>query len=464
MGQETRDDILHSWKEIAAYLGCEVRTCQRWAKESGLPVFKLGTEKGHVHAKREDIDRWIAEKSVREISGKNGLSVAGETSKKEPAKKTARHPGRRRFLLPAFGAIGLAVVAFAVFGLKARNPGQGSDIPRDFHISGSKIIIVNERNRPLGEYDTGQEDLIEEKVYRDHFQIKKNFCSGQDACLPKIMIKDIRKDSRPEILIALSTKNDNNAGILICLDSKGNEQWRFETGRSITFGSQKFPKEFSIRGFGVEDLNQDGRAEIMVISNALHYFPTQVALVSPEGKLEAEYWNSGQLADYEFYDYDQDGKKEIILIGLNNEYNKGVLIALDPSLVKGGSPQLSPHYQSAELEPGSEEFYILFPHHEIGSKPAAMSAINNITRLQDQFYLYSYPPDFFFSLSFEMKLTSVSTTNYFKEKYAQLSAEGKLKGPLVQEQIEAALMIGLQYWNGKQWVGHFARADGKPAA
>jgi hypothetical protein len=464
MGQETRDDILHSWKEIAAYLGSEVRTCQRWAKESGLPVFKLGTEKGRVHAKREDIDRWIAEKSVREINGKNGLSIAGRISTIEPSKDPAGKPGIWRFLLLALGAIGLAAIAFMFFGLKAAKPGLGSDIPRDFHISGSKIIIVNDQNRPIGEYETGLEDLTDEKEYRDHFQTKKNSCSGQDACLPKIIIKDIRKDSRPEIILALSTKNDNNAGLLICLDSKGNEQWRFGTGRSITFGPQKFPKEFSIRGFGVEDLNQDGRAEIMVISNALHYFPTQVAIVSPEGSLEAEYWNSGQLADYEFYDYDRDGKKEIILVGLNNEYNKGVLIALDPSLVKGGSPQLSPHYQSAELEPGSEEFYILFPHHEIGPKPTAMSAISNITRLQDQFYLYSYPPDFFFSLSFEMKLNSVSTTNAFKEKYAQLSAEGKFKGPLVQEQMEAALMIGIQYWNGKQWVGHFARADGKPVS
>jgi hypothetical protein len=461
MGQETRDDILHSWKEIAAYLGCEVRTCQRWAKES---VFKLGTEKGHVHAKREDIDRWIAEKSSRENAGKNGLSIAGRISTIEPSKDPASKPGIWRFLLLALGAIGLAAMAFVVFGLKAAKPGQGSDIPRDFHIRGSKIIIVNELNLPLGEYDTGQENLVDETEYRKHFQTKKNFCSGQDACLPKIMIKNIQGDPRPEILISLFTVNENHDGLLVCLDSKGKELWRFDSGRSVTYGQEEFLRNFSIRGFGVDDLNRDGRAEIMIISNALNRFPTQVAIVSPEGKLEAEYWNAGQLGDYEFFDYDGDGRTEIFLVGLNNEYHKGVLIVLDPSAIKGGSPQLSPHYQSPGLESGSEEFYILFPYHEIDLKLAPMAAISNMKRLRDGLSLFSYPGNIQFVMNFKMELIFASTTNGFEFKYNQLSAEGKVQGPFVKERIEAALMNGLLYWNEKQWVDHAARADGKPVS
>ena len=34
-------DRLDSWKEIAVYLGREVRTAQRWEKREGLPVQKL---------------------------------------------------------------------------------------------------------------------------------------------------------------------------------------------------------------------------------------------------------------------------------------------------------------------------------------------------------------------------------------------------------------------------------------
>jgi hypothetical protein len=51
---------LDSWKEIAVYLGREVRTAQRWEKREGLPV------KRHVHAKassvyafKQEVDAWL---------------------------------------------------------------------------------------------------------------------------------------------------------------------------------------------------------------------------------------------------------------------------------------------------------------------------------------------------------------------------------------------------------------------
>jgi hypothetical protein len=38
LGESRPDDFLGSWKEIAAYLGRDVRTVQRWEKKEGLPV------------------------------------------------------------------------------------------------------------------------------------------------------------------------------------------------------------------------------------------------------------------------------------------------------------------------------------------------------------------------------------------------------------------------------------------
>lgn len=51
---------LDSWKEIAEYLGRDVRTVIRWEKERGLPVRRVPGEKGHrVFAFREEIDSWL---------------------------------------------------------------------------------------------------------------------------------------------------------------------------------------------------------------------------------------------------------------------------------------------------------------------------------------------------------------------------------------------------------------------
>lgn len=49
---------LTSWKEIAAYLHCSVRTVQRWEKERGLPVRRIPGERGAVYALTAELDEW----------------------------------------------------------------------------------------------------------------------------------------------------------------------------------------------------------------------------------------------------------------------------------------------------------------------------------------------------------------------------------------------------------------------
>jgi tetratricopeptide (TPR) repeat protein len=67
----SRREILDSWKDIAAYLNRDVRTCQIWEKELGLPVHRLNdSPKARVFAYQDEIDRWIEEKlHEREASG-----------------------------------------------------------------------------------------------------------------------------------------------------------------------------------------------------------------------------------------------------------------------------------------------------------------------------------------------------------------------------------------------------------
>jgi tetratricopeptide (TPR) repeat protein len=55
--------ILESWKEIAAHLNRNIRTCQMWEREMGLPIHRLdGSPKARVFAYRDELDRWLDEK------------------------------------------------------------------------------------------------------------------------------------------------------------------------------------------------------------------------------------------------------------------------------------------------------------------------------------------------------------------------------------------------------------------
>jgi len=51
---------LDSWKEIAGYLGRDLRTVRRWEKEKGLPVRRVpGGERSAVFAYPEEINKWM---------------------------------------------------------------------------------------------------------------------------------------------------------------------------------------------------------------------------------------------------------------------------------------------------------------------------------------------------------------------------------------------------------------------
>jgi hypothetical protein len=58
--RDLRKDRLDSWKEIAVYLGRDVRTAQRWEKAEGLPVHRqFHVKAGTVCAFQREIDIWL---------------------------------------------------------------------------------------------------------------------------------------------------------------------------------------------------------------------------------------------------------------------------------------------------------------------------------------------------------------------------------------------------------------------
>src|SRR5579862_4066583 len=63
-------DRLDSWKEIAAYLGRDVTTVQRWEKREGMPVHRHVHDKvGSVYTSRSELDAWTRSRSPLTTKG-----------------------------------------------------------------------------------------------------------------------------------------------------------------------------------------------------------------------------------------------------------------------------------------------------------------------------------------------------------------------------------------------------------
>jgi cephalosporin-C deacetylase-like acetyl esterase len=58
-----KGDVLESWKEISAHLYRNIRTCQLWERDLGLPIHRLdGSPRARVFAFPDELDRWLDEK------------------------------------------------------------------------------------------------------------------------------------------------------------------------------------------------------------------------------------------------------------------------------------------------------------------------------------------------------------------------------------------------------------------
>ena len=96
------DDRLESWKEIAAYLGREVRTVQLWEKSEGLPIHRhQHARQGSVYASKVELDAW------REARKNSAVPAA---------------PPKSRKIAILAGIAVLAIAIAAVFFFKDRKP------------------------------------------------------------------------------------------------------------------------------------------------------------------------------------------------------------------------------------------------------------------------------------------------------------------------------------------------------
>lgn len=115
------DNLLDSWKEIAAYLDREVRTVQRWEKKEGLPVHRQIHEKlGTVYAYRSEIDAWWRERSAKLASkAANGELDGGPRIVAWPASAPEISVEEVGTATPPYRVPRLAVYVAAVAGLAA---------------------------------------------------------------------------------------------------------------------------------------------------------------------------------------------------------------------------------------------------------------------------------------------------------------------------------------------------------
>lgn len=459
-----RANRLSSWKEIAAYLDCDERTCLRWEKSYGLPIHRIeGSKKSRVFAFRDEIDRWQREKSYI-LNGKAAADSLGPGSpivKSEQTQKTSE-AGRRKQILPrAAWTTATVVLIVAAAALMIALSLSVPRVPKDFRIDGSALVILNEKGKELWRYDTGFKSLDVEK-YRRSFTQPRAILEEGHVALPHIAFNDLDGDGRLEVLFNVQTLDGYGPGVLMCFSQKGKLLWEFPTGFPVEVGGKRFSGDFLVRGFDVDDLNGDGAKEIVVIGHQWHRFPTRLAVLDAKGELLGDYWHAGHLTDLLFLDLDGDGRKEILAAGTNNEYGQGVLVVFDSADVRGSSPQFTERYAWKDFGPGSELHYIRIPRTDAElADYFPQDAISRIMALKSgEISVWSGRSVIEYVFDRSLKIREVRSSHSFQVLHENARRAGKISSVSDAAYFED-LRRRVLYWDGSGWTPDFSLAVAK---
>ncbi len=436
---------LSSWKEIADYFDVSVRTVQHWEEQRGLPVRRLpGGARGRVFANISELEAW--KRSSVQVSGREDGSPGHSPGTQDVERRVANAAQppkltaalrilrvRRRTLYVILGVVLVLSAAIPVSRLFVRDKR-----PAQWSVTNASFIVYDEKN-----------DELWRKVYEKPLDpLSYDRRVQNTGALPRFV--DLDGDGELEVLFPHRSVDLADAGMLICYSSRGNERWRFVPGGAVHSQKEKFDPVFNVRNSAVIADGKSGEKKVLVVSCHYLFYPTQIALLSKEGKLLRQYWHSGHIGTLNttlrITDFDGDGRDEIYLSGVSNGYRQATLVVLDPASFEGAASEVYGDHQLQGFPPGKEMRRILFPKscmnkatHDYNNafsmnftRESLVLSVREAMEAQTHFDVCV-----FYTLGPDLSLRGFATGDLFETTHAQMYREGKLDHGFDAAEIDA---------------------------
>ena len=355
---------LNGWKEIAAYFGKGVRTVQRWEKELGLPVHRIGSAGGEiVYAIASELESWqasaSAEKamaSARTANGDNHDQAAIEdpvpVTQPPSTSETQISPRKTRLRWVTL------VVFLGVVGIVAGTPILNWYVHRATLGQPASFRIVD---RALAIYDADGRFLWN---YRFEFPLTESFyitSKAREQRLEPVVFDDIDGDGNTEVLFVSEPWLPTSRG-LFCFDRLGKLRFNRVPDQSIKYGEKTYGPPW--RGCFVSATGATGRPhDIWFVSTHLEEFPTVLEKLDVAGHVQAEYWSDGQISKVVVTE--QAGRQFVFVGAISNELKGGTLAVLDARAPSGSSPAASDHYRCSGCPSATPLAFVAFPRLDV---------------------------------------------------------------------------------------------------
>lgn len=328
---------LDSWKEIAAYLGRDIRTVIRWEERRRLPVHRLpGGQRPRVFAYPDEIDRWLEQRSDAD---KAQDAVAGTPNVSGVPQLTVENkPYVRRM---ALGGLGLVLVVIAALSVLARPAGP----PRQLTIAGKELLAL---------------DRSGASVWRYPFDA----AGFGDPPNPWYHIGDFDADGREETLASLEVRppgaSNQQHGELVAFNGDGSRRWSIVPDDRIAFREGVYGPPWTPADLRTYRVGREVR-----FAWAVHHFtwwPGLLITLNAQGQRLGTFVNSGWIHKA----WPSPDSRHLFIAGASNSRQAYVIGVLDAANPSGRSPELpAGPTECVSCPDGQPLQYLVFPRTDV---------------------------------------------------------------------------------------------------
>jgi hypothetical protein len=296
---------LDSWKEIADYLGRNVRTVSRWERERGLPVHGVPGGKGRsVFAFTDELDEW--------------LSRGGATSQPE----TAAHidvpappvplgellPSKRWRRSYGVAAAVLALITLIGWTVVLRKPRTA-----ELFIDGAELVAVAADGREAWRFAPAR------------------IAPSTPPVSEWSVVEDLLAGDGPEVVTAPPVL-PHDEPLLYLVSNDGQELWRRGFGETFTFADTPFGPPW--QSVTVSTFPARAERRIGWVLHHMTWDPAVIAAFGVDGTPKGRFVHPGWISALE---PTRDGRW-LVAAGLSNAHKALAVVVLDPLDLTGTTP------------------------------------------------------------------------------------------------------------------------------
>lgn len=332
-------DRLNGWKEIAAHLDKGVRTAQRWEKEYGLPIRRLGRDGGEiVFASKAELDEWQRANERRTQGAAEAATALSETP--DSALTAASRVSRRGWWIAA----GIALAVLATWALVPR---LSSPRPARWVVEDGALRILDRSGRLLWSY-------------RFDVLLDDNSYSHEVPPLKRIEVRDLDGDGSPEVLFGASPPSKDQAAAFYLFNANGTVRKTIRPANRVHFGNEAYSGPWLPRSVFVLDRPGSNPAIFLVFTHA-DDFPSLLLEIDASGRTLGEYWSDGYVELVSMVTW--KGQPALFVTAANNDQSAigGSLAIFAGGHATGSAPAGDGRYRCEDCRSGGPTEFIAFP-------------------------------------------------------------------------------------------------------